>query len=253
MNAKARVTNALQKYFHVPAEQRSADIWFTKAMEAEMRELGLSSDEIGVMMMTVYWGLTTNARRAAFWVLTYSLYTPGLIDVLRAETAPALVDPSGVDFGYLAEKCPRLTAVWHETLRMAASAASVRFLTHDASINGWILRKGNRVMIPFRKIHTDTSVFGEDAGEFKPDRFLKDPELHRSMRAFGGGATMCPGRHMAKLWVCTYVTMMIHKFDLVLEGDQPFPLAQEESPSLGIMASKGDDLLVRLKPRQGSS
>ena len=61
---------------------------------------------------------------------------------------------------------------------------------------------------------------------------------------------MCPGRHMAKQFVVILVSMMLHRFDLELDGPQPFPLAQEESPSLGVVASKGPDVMVCLKPRR---
>ncbi|KAM3064745.1 hypothetical protein ACMFMG_005733 [Clarireedia jacksonii] len=248
LKAKARVELALQRYIEIPMEQRKGDIWFTKAMEAELKALNIPTNEIGIMFMTVYWGFNTNSRRATFWLLAYSLFTPGLIDELREEMIPA-VKTSEIDHSYILEKCPKYSAVWQETLRMAASAASVRFVSEDTSLNGYTLRKGNRVIVPFRKLHLDPGVFGSDAKEFKADRFAKDPSLHRHIRAFGGGSTYCPGRHLSKLWIGCIVAMLLDRFDLVLEGEQPFPEGSEETPSLGMLGNSGNDLMVRLKPR----
>jgi cytochrome P450 len=181
--------------------------------------------------------------------LAYSIFTPGLIDELREELTPAL-KTSEIDSSHILDKSPKFSAVWQETLRMAASAASVRIVSEDTEINGYKLRKGGRVIVPFRKLHLDPGVFGSDSNEFKADRFAKDPLLHRHIRAFGGGATFCPGRHLSKVWIGCIVAMLLDRFDLVLEGNQQFPQSSEVNPSLGMLGVKGDDLMVRLKPRK---
>jgi hypothetical protein len=46
----------LKKYIQLPQETRQGDAWFTKAMENEMRALGISEDDIATMLVTIYWG-----------------------------------------------------------------------------------------------------------------------------------------------------------------------------------------------------
>jgi cytochrome P450 len=185
-------------------------------------------------------------------MLARIIYTPGLADKLREEFKPAYAKEGAVDVEYVSNNCELMGAVWHETLRTTASAASIRFLKRDFNLNGKLLRKGNRVLIPFRQLHYEKEAFGEDADDFRPERFLLDPALSKSpsLRYFGGGTTQCPGRHMARRFVTIFVSMMLHRFDLELDHPQTFPLAQEESPSLGVVASMGPDLMVKLKPRK---
>jgi hypothetical protein len=55
-SSRDAVVRALKKYFQLPQAMRYGDAWFTKAMEDEMRALGISEDDIATMMMTIYWG-----------------------------------------------------------------------------------------------------------------------------------------------------------------------------------------------------
>lgn len=129
-------------------------------------------------------------------MISYIIFYPELIDIVRIETDRAFDNDGRVNFHYLNESCPRLSAIWNETIRLTTSSASVRHLSADTIIGGKILRKNNRVMIPYRQLHFNEEVFGKDVHRFDPDRFLKNEALQRSSswRPFGGGITMCPGR-----------------------------------------------------------
>jgi cytochrome P450 len=151
--------------------------------------------------------------------------------------------------------CPLLDSLWNETIRMSAYSASVRFITRDTVIGGKILRKGNRLMIPYRQLHFDEEVFGRGIDQFRPERFDEKANLTRSdnWRPFGGGTTMCPGRYVAKRAVMLFVAMLLRKFDLEMVGgpETPVPDAEQGKPVLGIMSVKeGQDLMVRLTRRK---
>lgn len=199
-----------------------------------------------------------NTRKAPFWILSYLLFNPDLLTAVRAETV-ATVDGESLDVARMinSETCPLLNSIWDETIRLTAFAASVRFLTCDLEIGGKTLRKGNRLMIPQRQLHFSTEDFGQDASEFNPDRFLKQPGLrrHQSLRPFGGGATMCPGRNLAKQTSLAFVAMAVHAFEIVLDPPcQKFPTPSEGKPSIGLVDIMEDtDLTVRLIPRHMSS
>ncbi|KAH0492645.1 hypothetical protein TgHK011_007590 [Trichoderma gracile] len=102
---------------------------------------------------------------------------------------------------------------------MSASAASVRFITADTIIGGKLLREGNRLLIPFRQLHFDKTVSGETADSFDHERFLERPGLTQSStwRPFGGGGTMCPGRHAAKRCVLLFVVLLLQRFDMEVD------------------------------------
>lgn len=177
---------------------------------------------------------------------------------MRAETTAAADGPR-VDVASIVnpDTCPLLNSIWDETIRLTAFAASVRFLTCDLEIGGKTLCKGNRLMIPQRQLHFSKQAFGQDASEFNPERFLKDPALrrHPSLRPFGGGATMCPGRNFAKQTTLAFVVMAVHTFRMVLDPpNQKFPSPSEGKPSIGLVDIMEDtDLTVRLLPPHKSS
>ncbi|GAB1311764.1 hypothetical protein MFIFM68171_01974 [Madurella fahalii] len=129
---------------------------------------------------------------AAFWLLTYLLHRPALIDLIRAETEPAFHSDGTIDPKHMHDgRCPPLDTMWNETIRMSAYSASVRFITRDTVIGGKVLRKGNRLMIPYRQPHFDEDVFGLAVDEFRPERFSEKANLTRSdnWRSLGGGNT----------------------------------------------------------------
>lgn len=186
----------------------------------------------------------------AFWMLAYIINEPTLMPLIRSETAKAFSDDT-LDVHYLTKACPLLNSIWLETLRHASASASVRFVTQDTTINGKIFRKGSRLMMPYRQLHFDKAVFGEDVREFKPTRFLDQEYLARSpsWRPFGGGKTLCPGRYVAQQTVLTFVAMTLWEFDIKLEGGQEFPRADVGKPVLGVMGPL-DDVVIRIQQRQ---
>ncbi len=125
-------------------------------------------------------------------------------------------------------------------LRLSAFAASVRFITADTVIGDKILRKGNRLIIPYRQLHMETSIYGESVDQFRHDRFLKESRLAQSknFRPFGGGVTMCPGRHIAKRAVFLFTAMVLHRFDIEVVGDRRVLEADLTKPVPGLMSPK---------------
>ena len=193
--------------------------------------------------------INTNTPKAAFWILAYVLYHPDLVHRIRAETTLAFLDGS-VDINYLNNSCPLLRGVGLETLRLASSSASVRFITQDTRVRDKVLRQGNSLMIPYRQLHFNEAIFGDDVKAFDPERFIKRKDLARSpsWRPFGGGQTLCPGRLVAQQTVFIFVAMLLHRFNIEIEMPQKFPSPDEGKPVLGIMGTD-DDLAVRLTPR----
>ena len=183
------------------------------------------------------------------------LFEPELLAVIRDETTPAFANGTLLDAQYLEKYCPRLNGIWYETVRLTAYASSIRTVTEDTIIRETVFRKGNRIMIPNRQLHFDRGIYGDDVDSFRSIRFLENKNLLRSLswRAFGGGATLCPGRYVARQSVITFVAMLLQRYEIELARPQTMPRLEEGYPVLGLMGSKeGDDLVVRLRPNNGS-
>lgn len=44
-----------KKYFDLPQSQRTGDAWFTKTMENELRAIGVGTDDIASLLLTLHW------------------------------------------------------------------------------------------------------------------------------------------------------------------------------------------------------
>ncbi|KAI1479305.1 putative cytochrome p450 [Daldinia eschscholtzii] len=255
--ARTKVQHTFREYLKVSQGQRSAGgaIWLINAMEDEARALGVCNEDIAVLLFNIYWVISTNTRKIAFWMLSNLLHTPSLLDVVRAETAPAFEGNELVNLAHLWEHCPQLDNIWHETLRLCSNAASVRRIDRDTVIGGKLMREGNRIMIPYRQLHFDPSVYGPDSRRFRPDRFSesnKGAVLTRgpSWRPFGGGKTVCTGRYAAKRATLIFVTTLLRRFHLEMIGNPPVPEVDLGRPVLGISSFKeGHDFRVKFSLR----
>lgn len=73
--------------------------------------------------------------------------------------------------------------------------------------------------------HYNENIFGPDAKDFKPERWLeaekKGGERIKSMNGyylpFGLGARTCIGRHISELEMCKLIPRLVRDFDFELE------------------------------------
>lgn len=253
--AKRSLVSTLTAYLTLPSTSRQDASWLMQTLEREQRAIGIDTANIAAMMMLAHWVINANAYKLCFWLLAYTFHTPSLLSKLLTETAPAIRSSNDVDMAYLTTHCPHLTATYHEVLRLTSSAASVRTAEAPTVIGRKLLRKGTKLMSPFRQLHFDERIFGPDAQRFVPERFLRDEGLVRSkgFRPFGGGTTHCPGRFVAKQEVFMFVVVVLHRFEVRLAGGtQTFPSLERKKPSLGVMDPvDGDDVLVEVREGSG--
>jgi cytochrome P450 len=178
------------------------------------------------------------------------VFEPELVEIVRDETLAAFRKDGTLDVKYLASRCPRLNGIWLEVLRLSASSTALRYITEDQWLGDFLVREGGTILISARQLHYNHSVFGEDAENFDAERFLKLPHLQRSssFRPFGGGKTLCPGRHLAKWMVFSFVAIVFRRYDVELAKAQSFPRYEECKPAIGIIHGS-DDVVLRLKGR----
>jgi cytochrome P450 len=197
-------------------------------------------------------------------MLAYILHEPALHTILRAEVDLACSE--GMEgLPYRLEHCPRLKAVLLEVLRLTGSTSTIRSVTDTTHVGDKVLRSGTDILIPYRQLHLNESVFGPKPSHFDPNRFLSNKDLSRSpsFKPFGGGSTYCPGRNIAQREILIFIALALHRFDLSLtvakqglgtreRGSVPrFPRIDSKKLCLGIQEPmKGEDVIVNVRMRK---
>lgn len=204
-------------------------------------------------MLTDLPSSNANPFKVCFWLLSYMIHNPDLLQAVRKEVAPSINQDGEVDIHSLLNHSPLLDAAFNETLRITSVNSSARKIEAPVVVGGKKLGTDGKIMMPYRQLHLDESVFGPEPRKFNPDRFLKDKDLARSpsFKPFGGGSTYCSGRFIAKREVMALVALMVHLYDVRLQDPgQAFPGMDETKPTLGIMDPiKADEVLLVVSPR----
>ncbi|KAK4696316.1 hypothetical protein P7C71_g1579, partial [Lecanoromycetidae sp. Uapishka_2] len=151
-----------------------------------------------------------------------------------------------------------------KTLRHGSIGTSIRQVMEDTVLDGqWLLKKDSIVQMPSRIIHKDSSLWGSDVDEFNPRRFMKALKVTKSgsgankrhgaaaFRAFGGGTTLCPGRHFAMNEVFAVTAMFVLRYDMVpTAGTWSMPSIANSSMA-GFLMEPDTDIEVEISLRRG--
>ncbi|EFR03752.1 averantin oxidoreductase [Nannizzia gypsea CBS 118893] len=164
----------------------------------------------------------------------HTMQNPSLLTKLRHElvtvwpelnTQPALND---------LEALPLLTATIKESLRFVPSGVSLTRIVppEGAIISGQQIPAGTVVGMAILHVHRSTEIWGDDALEFRPERWLEGREkadsgdqsssqpkdLDHWLVPFSRGPRMCFGMNLA--WAELYIgfATMIRRFDLAIDG-----------------------------------
>ncbi|KAL9619140.1 MAG: hypothetical protein Q9160_006229 [Pyrenula sp. 1 TL-2023] len=256
-SAKQYCDKAFCEYLRLPKEKRAHESWIMGTINAGLETLKIEQLQRAPTMFSVYRLVNTNAYKLAFWLLTYIIYDSAILHSVRKEIEPAFNDVGSLNLEYLIDSssCPLLAAAYEETLRCTNWPMGYRKVVSPCIINGRTLRTGRKLLMPYRIMHFDPDVFGADAAQFNPRRFLHDKKLVKStsFRPFGGAANHCPGRFLARREVLMFTALLLNRFDISLAategGQEPtMPRLDDTLPTGGILGPvAGDDVVVKVK------
>lgn len=149
---------------------------------------------------------------------------------------------------------------------MHGIAHSMRVAQEDVWLDGggegrWLIEKAGIVMMPGAVQHRLKDVWGEGVDGFDHRRFLKSGKAGESrpdpvaFPGFGGGTTLCPGRHFATMEVLMFAAMLLLRCDVVLLGDAEgrwvLPTTTRSSQAEGV--EQPDYYIeVEFRPRPGA-
>lgn len=83
-------------------------------------------------------------------------------------------------------------------------------------IGGRRFEKGSILSVNSWVMHFSDEIWGEDAGEFKPERWLREDagELDRWFMPWGYGYNSCPGQNIARLELSKIAATLVRDYDI---------------------------------------
>jgi cytochrome P450 len=212
-----RFQDALIKYYRNRYEDGEDVAEITRVRSHVLRKHGLNdADELARGEMGLIFVATTNTIPTLYWFFVNIWLRPELVEALREETSLLVrrkgdnVKEATVDISQLEENCPLLVSCYREAIRLGNQVMGNRRVLRDTVITdhendgrSYLLKEGTDVIWSAKALHRAQGTWGEDASEFKPDRFLprKEGEDDKKMKQhyipFGGGKHLCPGRNFA--------------------------------------------------------
>lgn len=249
-------------YQNVPKGGTSA---FAEGRYAVASKYGMATLDMGRLEVGSLLAVLVNTIPPTVYMLYHIFSDKALLEDIRAELKTSIFRETGAHkdvlkfhFSILKETSPLLQSIFHEVLRVYSRGVSSRLVMEDTMLNGqYLLKKGSFLMMPTSVIHSDPAYWGPN--DFQARRFLKKDSsakepIKRSSaacyRPFGGGATLCPGRHFASAEVLAVSAMMIFKYELTpASGKWIPPIPHQMSLATSIFPPKTDmEVMVSVRP-----
>ena len=275
--AREKLKRALAAWV-VSGDYKTAAPWIISRIDHAVHH-GFTLEQAGELELANIFGLLSNAMPSTFWVLAHVITSQGLMCEVRSEleSSGIVTEADGgktryINMGKLRANCPLLFSIFRETLRQTALFASVRRVLEDTSVGTgdqqFLLKKGYLVQTSGPVIHNSQEVWGPDSQDFNPYRFYgnangtktssagfqrgKESIHPAAFRAFGGGSSLCPGRHFAQMEIMGLVALLLLGWEI--EGaDQrglSLPKYKERIANFGVSRPE-TDLNIKIRRRKG--
>ncbi|KAK9859635.1 hypothetical protein MYU51_013805 [Penicillium brevicompactum] len=228
---------------------------------------GLFTDEglIDQVMTFLAAGHETTAS-----VLTWAIYVlalhPKIQQQLRDEIRNNL-EPLHAGSDYSAEsfsRLPFLYAVCNEVLRMFTPVRlTMREATRDTFLQDIAIPRGTKIMISSCATNMDKSLWGPDATEFNPHRWL-DVDSEGKLKVNGGGGAgsnyamltflqghrMCVGQAFARAEFACMLAGWVGRFEFVMKNEEMADMSKIKIAS-GITVKPANGMRVSVRPVSG--
>jgi cytochrome P450 len=227
-----RVADGFEEYLSKGRQSQACEL--IRRRQKLHDDTGLTYAEQARLEVGFSLGINVNASVTAFWVLNNIFSRPTLLAELREEIQRnAVLAPNTISFRALRDSCPLLNSIYRETMRFCAPMSTTRYVLEDTVIaDSYFLRKDSIVQIIGGLLHADEALWGPDVDKFNSRRFIytpngsktsedgavlasKEGQLHpAAFRAFGGGTSLCPGRHFAQMEILSFTAAFVMGFDM---------------------------------------
>lgn len=132
-----------------------------------------------------------------------------------------------------------------ESLRLwpTAPAFNLQVKENTMLAGKYALKKGERIVVLIPQLHRDVSAWGEDAEEFKPERF-ENPRLipHDAYKPFGIGQRACIGQQFALQEATLMLGLILKNFEIIDHTNYKLKIIET-------LTVKPDGFTMQIRPR----
>ncbi|XP_020174394.1 cytochrome P450 714C3 [Aegilops tauschii subsp. strangulata] len=177
---------------------------------------GSAEDYIVDNCKNIYFAGHETAAVTTTWCLMLLATHPSWQDRARAEALEVCRGCTKLDVDVL-RRLKTITMVIQETLRLYPPASLiVREALTDFKLGALNIPRGTIVQTAVAMLHLDKDVWGQDAGEFRPDRFTNGAaaacEPSHMYLPFGHGPRICAGQNLAMVELKVVLVRLLSKF-----------------------------------------
>ena len=269
---RKHIFEAFRVYYQNRGHEKGSLLAKSRYLAAERN--GTPLEDIARFELSGLFGMLINTVPCTFWVVLDVFSDPELLQDIRNELSTVTSKYSEgqgtvfhkFDIARMKDKCPLLPSVFLETLRTRSTGSSIRRVRQDFMLaDRYLLKKGSMLQMPFSIIHENERLWGRAARKYNPRRFIKVPDASDdgrktqaaikpgAFRGFGGGTTLCPGRHFATAEITSVVAMLAMRFDILpvatKEGWRK-PMHSKNHGATSILPPE-KDVRVRITRREG--
>ncbi|EON97386.1 putative p450 monooxygenase protein [Phaeoacremonium minimum UCRPA7] len=191
--------------------------------QAKYPDIVSDNEVLGIIMSTIGAGADTTAGTLAYTIYLLCL-NPTAAQSLMSELQEALRGGTLTNPPKWSQvnRLPYLDAVLKESMRVfpIASWGLDRIVpATGATICGKYIPAGTIVGCQIDAIHLDEDVYGKDASEFRPERWIEASEdqkrrMDRAFLAFSAGKRTCTGIHIAWLEMKKVLPLILMNFEV---------------------------------------
>ena len=243
-----------QKQGKLDRDDKGVDV---DIISVALRSGGFSEQELVNQMMTFLAAGHETTATTITWAIYLLSKNPKVQSRLHEEIRSRLPSISDDTVDITSEQLDGLAylhAVCNEVLRLYAPVPlTIREAAHATSILGQYVPAGTKIILSPRAVNTSTALWGPDAAEFKPERWLGPgrantggAESNYAFLTFLHGPRSCIGQAFAKAEFASLLAALVGRFEWALEDEE-----KKIEIKGGVTARPLGGLNVRMRPLEG--
>lgn len=265
-----RVISRFEAYLGTLKDKNPEDLPELVRLTMETSARGEYSDRVTAAMLGGdFWAMQANAIWAAYWFVVDILQRPDAfkaviqeLDTVRNDwmasnpSTPLTATTFALFMRESGDKLSLMSSGLLETLRLRTSTFSIRRVAVPTEFAGFQFNVGDQLICATRSVHLDEEIH-DDPASFKLERYVDGPSKKISKNGktvpnhsmpFGGGVSMCEGRHFAQSEIRILVALLLTYCTLEPAPGTSWPEMRMDRLGVGIISPKGDvNVLVKQK------